>query len=216
MDIEAGALLTKCEKTTLLAILLHGLYHSDRGYTPHNEREKRMHLTNIRIASLAVALCVLCARSLTAQTPLPAEAQKPVLSPSKIAPENPLGLSADHVTIWVADAEKESEWYKNMLGFAEVQHRSQPDNEFRQMRIPGVYRIDLTWWKGSSRHVDTKDAAMEQGYRHIVFKAQDLKAALEQLTKKNANVRAQRDKDGGLVNVFVLDPEGNEIELQQY
>ena len=148
--------------------------------------------------------------------PLSPEAQKPVLPSSHITPDNPLGLSADHVTIWVADADKEAAWYKNMLGFEEVQHRSLPDNEFRQMRIPGVYRIDLTWWKGSTRHVDAKDATMEQGYRHIVFKTADLKAALVQLIKKEANVRPQRDKDGTLMNVFVLDPEGNEIELQQY
>jgi hypothetical protein len=84
------------------------------------------------------------------------------------------------------------------------------------VRILGVFRIDLTAWKGSARHVDPKDAAMEQGYRHIVFKTRNLKAAFEQLSKKNANVRAQKNQEGGLENLFVLDPEGNEIELQQY
>jgi len=181
-----------------------------------------MHCKEWSGALLAITLIAQIAPNTTAQTPsqvaapLPPEAQKPVLPPSHITPENPLGLSVDHVTIWVADADREAAWYKDMLGFKEVQHRSMPENEFRQMRIPGVYRIDLTQWKGSSRHVDAKDAAMEQGYRHVVFKTQDLKAALEQLTKKNANVRAQKNKDGGLENVFVLDPEGNEIELQQY
>ena len=170
----------------------------------------------LSVTVLIFALATSAASHLAAQALVPPEAQTPIFQPSKASSDNPLGLTIDHVTIWVADADKEAAWYENMLGFKEVQHRSLPENEFRQMRIPGVYRIDLTWWKGSARHVDPKDAAMEQGYRHIVFKAKDLNAAFKQLSDKKANVRAQRNKDGTLENVFLLDPEGNEIEIQGY
>ena len=173
-----------------------------------------MHFKNIPVTLLMIALSAVGVA--VAQTQVAPAIQTPVLPPSKISADNPLGVSSDHITIWVADADKESAWYQSMFGFKEIQHRSQPENEYRQLRIPGVYRIDLTWWKGSTRHVSAKDAAMEQGYRHIVFKTQDLKAALEQLTSKHANVRAQKDQNGELENVFVLDPEGNEIELQQF
>jgi lactoylglutathione lyase len=176
-----------------------------------------MHLMKLPIALLALALFIAGGAAQTGTvvaTPLPP--QPPTLPPSPVSADNPLGLTVDHVTIWVADIDAETKWYEDVLGFKEVQRRSLQENQFRSLRIPGVYRIDLTWWKGSTRHVDAKDAAMEQGYRHIVFKTQDLKAALDKLTKKNANVRAQRDKNGNLTNVLVLDPEGNEIELQQY
>lgn len=174
------------------------------------------------IATIAIALSLTVLAQAaqqapaTAAAPAPAVIQTAVLPAASISPYNPLGLSADHATFWVADIEKETAWYENVLGFKEVQRRSQPDNEFRELRIGGVYRIDLAWRKGTTRHLEAKDAAMEQGFKHLVFKSADLNAAFKKLTEKSANVRAERDKDGGLTNVFAIDPEGNEIEIQQF
>ena len=178
-----------------------------------------MHIAKVSIALITLVVFTGGTAFVAGQVqapPLTPEQQKPISPPAATTADNPLGLTPDHITIWVENVDKEAAWYANVLGFQEVQHRSLPQNEFRQMRIPGVYRIDLTWWKGSTRHVSLKDAPMEQGYRHIVFKSNDLKAALEKLTKVNANVRTQKSQDGSLENLFVLDPENNEIEIQQY
>lgn len=142
--------------------------------------------------------------------------------------DNPLQLTSDHVTLSVADIDKEAAWYHDVLGFKEyerVPHGT--DFVHCSLRIPGVYRVDLNWQKGSARHTTPgyRQSAgssgkgsgnMEQGYTHIVFKtAMSLDTVNQQLTAKNANVVAAKNKDGAVTNILVYDPEGNEIEIQQ-
>jgi catechol 2,3-dioxygenase-like lactoylglutathione lyase family enzyme len=140
---------------------------------------------------------------------------------------NPLQLAPSHFTLSVADIDKEAAWYHDVLGFQEyerVPHGS--DFVHCSLRIPGVYRVDLNWQKGSARHLTPgflqsggatgKGVGnMEQGYTHIVFKtALSLDTVDQQLTAKNAKVVAATDKNGTVSNILVYDPEGNEIEIQ--
>jgi catechol 2,3-dioxygenase-like lactoylglutathione lyase family enzyme len=155
-------------------------------------------------------------------------AQSHPAAPPPSSPDNPLQLAPSHFTLSVADIDKEAAWYHDVLGFKEyerVPHGT--DFVHCSLRLPGVYRVDLNWQKGSARHTTPgyRQSAgssgkgsgnMEQGYTHIVFKtAMSLDRVYQQLTAKNANVVAAKNKDGAVTNILVYDPEGNEIEIQQ-
>lgn len=137
----------------------------------------------------------------------------PVAPPSV---DNPLELTPDHVTLSVADIDKEAAWYHDVLGFTEYKRGgSGTDTLDCHLRIPGVYRIDLFQQKGSARHTTPGLGFKEQGYTHIVFKtAMSLDTVNQQLIAKNATVVADKDKNGTVTNILVRDPEGNEIEIQ--
>jgi catechol 2,3-dioxygenase-like lactoylglutathione lyase family enzyme len=148
----------------------------------------------------------------------PAAARAPlgaVLAPSPASADNPLQLTVDHGTLSVADIDKEVAWYVDVLGFKEVGGGKMGDNfDHRELRIPGVFRIDLSWQKGSARHIGPA-SDMEQGWRHIVFKTPNLDQALELLQAKNVAVKVNRNKKtNAITEMFIQDPEGNEIELQ--
>ena len=144
---------------------------------------------------------------------VPAHAQ----APASASADNPLQLKSDHVTISVADVEKEAAFYSNVLGFKELSSIGKPGDDFqhRTLGIAGVYRVDLSQRKGSVRHTVGAPSDLEQGWRHIVFKVPNLENTLKLLNAKSANLKVNRNKDGVLTEIFVLDPEGNEIELQK-
>lgn len=159
-------------------------------------------------------------------------AQAPAAQASASSPvsvDNPLQLVPSHFTLSVADIDKESAWYHDVLGFEEYERIPHgTDFVHCSLRIPGVYRVDLNWQKGSARHTapgfqqpagsaGKGSGNMEQGYTHVVFKtAISLDTVNQQLTSKNANVAAAKDKNGSVNNILVYDPEGNEIEIQHY
>lgn len=142
--------------------------------------------------------------------------------------DDPLQLRPSHITLSVANIDKEAEWYHDVLGFKEyerVKHGS--DFEHCSLEIPGVYRVDLNWQEGSARHTipgfrqslgSGKGAGnMEQGYTHVVFKTPlSLDAVNRQLLAQHAVVAAAKDSHGAINNILVYDPEGNEIEIQHY
>jgi catechol 2,3-dioxygenase-like lactoylglutathione lyase family enzyme len=146
---------------------------------------------------------------------------------ARLSADNPLKLAPSHFTLSVADIDKEAAWYHDVLGFKEYERVAHgTDFVHCSMRLPGVYRVDLNWQKGSARHTTPgfqqsagssgKGAGnMEQGYTHIVFKtAFSLDTVNQRLTAKNANVVAAKDENGAVNNILVYDPEGNEIEIQ--
>jgi len=149
--------------------------------------------------------------------PVQASAPAAAQSATTAAGDNPLQLTADHVTISVADIDKEEAWYAQVLGFKEFVSRGNPGDDFRhcELRIPGVYRIDLSYRRGSVRHTVGAPSDMEQGWRHIVFKTANLEDALRYLRVRNVDVKVDRNpKDNAINQLFITDPEGNEIELQ--
>lgn len=168
----------------------------------------------LRRASLLITAVVLLGLyRLTAQAPAAAQAQTPV-PPSA---DNPLRLTPDHVSMSVADIDKEAAWYHDVLGFTEYQRGGTADARDVHLRIPGVYRVDLFWVKGSARHTTPGSGQMEQGYIHIVFKTPiSLDTVNQQLLSKNATVVPTKDKNGSVTNILVRDPEGNEIEIQRF
>jgi catechol 2,3-dioxygenase-like lactoylglutathione lyase family enzyme len=154
---------------------------------------------------------------LTGLAVFPARAQTPVAA--QVSPagpvDNPLDLRSDHVTISVADIEKVAAWYVQVLGFKETARNKSDGFEHRQLSIPGVYRIDLSWRKGSVRHTVGAPSDLEQGWRHIVFTTPNLENTLQWLRARKVEVRVDRSaKDNTISQMFIMDPDGNEIELQ--
>jgi catechol 2,3-dioxygenase-like lactoylglutathione lyase family enzyme len=149
--------------------------------------------------------------------PGPAAATQPSGEPSSAGSvDNPLELRSDHVTISVADIDKLEAWYVQVLGFREIARGKGVDFEHRQLSIPGVYRIDLSWRKGSARHTVGPPSDLEQGWRHIVFTTPNLENTLQSLGAQKVEVRVDRNtKDNAISQLFITDPEGNEIELQR-
>lgn len=127
------------------------------------------------------------------------------------ADANPLELSPHHATASVADIDKETAWYEQVLGFKELQRfNTSPDFQLRQMGIPG-YRIDLVWQKGSSRQRLSGYAA--QGWLHVVFKTPVIDADLKRLEELKTDVKATRDDKSVVTRLTFHDPEGNELEI---
>jgi catechol-2,3-dioxygenase len=139
-----------------------------------------------------------------------------VSAAAPVSADNPLQLTPNHVTLSVADIEKEAAWYHDVLGFQPYQLAAKrTDIVLCSLGIPGVYRLDLVWQKGSVRHTTPGSGFKEQGYTHTVFKtAISLDRVNQQLTAKNATVVAEKDMNGVVTNIHVRDPEGNEIVIQ--
>ena len=132
--------------------------------------------------------------------------------PAQTTDSNPLQLLPNHATASVADLEKESEWYRRVLGFHEIRRvRGNPDFEVLQMGIPG-YRIDLVWQKGSSRAHQAR-GSFQQGWLHVVFETPVIDAAFERLRDLGTDVKADRNAQAMITRLVFHDPEGNELEI---
>ena len=166
------------------------------------------------LAKLALAaLLLMIAASLAS---IPAQSQAPVLPAAKVTADNPLGLTIDHATLSVKDIDKEEAFLKETLGFKELSSGNfGPDVKFRTLAISGVFRLDLVEHKGSARHAPIGAFDMEQGWVHLVFKSSNLDSAYRSLLAKKANMRITKAPHGSFTEFFLIDPEGNEIELQR-
>ena len=131
---------------------------------------------------------------------------------AQTADSNPMGLLPNHATASVADLEKESEWYRRVLGFHQVRRvHASPDFEVLQMGIPG-YRIDLVWQKGSSRPHEAQ-GSFQQGWLHVVFETPAIDAAYKRLVDLGTDVKADRNTQAAITRLVFHDPEGNELEI---
>jgi catechol 2,3-dioxygenase-like lactoylglutathione lyase family enzyme len=124
---------------------------------------------------------------------------------------NPLQLSPHHATASVANLDKESAWYEQVLGFQEVSRSSNsPDFQVRHLAL-GDYRIDLVWQKGSSRPAQA--GALRQGWFHVVFKTPIIEADLHRLQALGTDVKADRNTQHAITRLILHDAEGNELEI---
>jgi catechol 2,3-dioxygenase-like lactoylglutathione lyase family enzyme len=124
--------------------------------------------------------------------------------------ENPFKLVSHHISLSVADLEKEQAFYVNVMGFKPGSVRKDANGETRQVTIPG-YAINLTKSNGSERH-PRNEGNLEQGWFHIV-----LTTPMLDEVQKSLNAQGVKTKpamvNGALSRLLVFDPEGNEIEL---
>jgi catechol-2,3-dioxygenase len=127
---------------------------------------------------------------------------------------NPLQLAPDHATASVADLDKMTNWYEQVLGFHEVGRNRREGFEVRHLAVPG-YRIDLAWEQGSMRPARDRSPYQAQGWMHVVFRAptEVLARDLQTLTALKTDARGGYDPQGKLFRVYLHDPEGNEVEI---
>ncbi|HUO23161.1 MAG TPA: VOC family protein, partial [Caulobacteraceae bacterium] len=124
---------------------------------------------------------------------------------------NAFGLTLDHVTIGVADFDKEIDWYHRALGLQPNTVLHTPKFEAQKMTGPGI-RIDLIHQDGSVRPTPTMGFD-KQGYMHVALVSPDLQTLYDHLTGMGVAVEANRDKSGKLMVITFQDPEGNAVEV---
>jgi catechol 2,3-dioxygenase-like lactoylglutathione lyase family enzyme len=126
---------------------------------------------------------------------------------------NPLGLMLDHVTIGVADMDKEIDWYRRVLGLRPGQMLHTARFDAQNMTAPGV-RIDLIRQPGSTRPSPLMGFD-KQGWLHVALTTHDAEAVYKRFMEMGVEVEANRDKSGKINIVTLNDPEGNNIEIMQ-
>ena len=114
-----------------------------------------------------------------------------------------------HVVLYVTDAERMANFYRDTLGFNEI------------ARSPGM----AIFSSGRTHHEllmievggqPKPQRAPEPGLYHIGFKigdsTEDVKDALKELTKVGVTIIGATDH-GVTHSLYILDPDGNELEL---
>lgn len=128
-----------------------------------------------------------------------------------------------HVSISVADLDRQTIWYQQVLGFETIIEQYQvPEPPVRTavLQTRTGTRVELIERAGSTRprvFTDPLDACREQGYGHWALEVDALDAALTALTAAGAQaVWPPADAvQPGARFAYVKDPEGNLIELIQ-
>jgi catechol 2,3-dioxygenase-like lactoylglutathione lyase family enzyme len=138
------------------------------------------------------------------------------------------GLVPDHATLSVANIEREAEWYGRVLGFKPLSKSGNSDLMNWHLVIPG-YRIDLIQAKGSKRPAPVEPVSREvngqmvpidpidlqQGWIHVVFHVEDVATAWKQLQALHVDVKVTKLKDGTPIQLNMMDPEGNAVEIRR-
>ena len=175
------------------------------------------------LATLTVALTLCCSAAISqtvAGQPSPNGAA-PAAQTGGVAVSDEVraafaGARADHISISVANVEKEAAWYQQVLGFKYSRKDDRnPDRLLITVVLP-TYRLELIQYKGSTRPAAATPNYMHQGLIHIGLEVPDLAAALKSLKASNTDVvTGHPDAAGNPGNLIVHDPEGNEIMIQK-
>lgn len=126
----------------------------------------------------------------------------------------------DHISLSVADLDKQRAFYSSALGMTEVEAKlSVPEASIRSVILCSAtgLRIELVERRGSSASEfdDPFDAASRQGYGHWALDVLNLETALDRVLRHGARLVSQPAPAArpGAWFAYVKDPEGNLIEL---
>ncbi|MCV7212835.1 VOC family protein [Mycolicibacterium canariasense] len=127
---------------------------------------------------------------------------------------------AHHTGIVVDNLDAQTRWYKKAFGMTE-ESRHQPDRGVRTVLLAteSGLRIELVECLGSHRlqqYDGPRAAAAAQGYHHWAVEVDDAATAFAALVHAGAGIGAPPSAGPrGSAFAYVLDPEGNPIELVQ-
>lgn len=125
-----------------------------------------------------------------------------------------------HTGIVVSNIDAQKTWYQGVFGMKEEsQHRPNPDIRTVLLTTEPGLRIELVECLGSRRlqqYDGPRAAAASQGYHHWAVEVDDAAAAFDALVRAGAGIGTPPSAGPhGSVFAYVLDPEGNPIELVQ-
>jgi predicted enzyme related to lactoylglutathione lyase len=128
-----------------------------------------------------------------------------------------------HYALSVKNLDETINWYGEVFGFTLERRFGFPElkTEIAHITLPVGIRIELLYTKNSSPSPDLgKDAfgaIANQGSKHIGLQVENVTQAAEELKSKGVHVLhdVTRVEEAGVTNFWILDNEGNHIELVQ-
>jgi methylmalonyl-CoA/ethylmalonyl-CoA epimerase len=130
----------------------------------------------------------------------------------------PAGIRPDHAGICVADLEASIAWYGEMLGFTVDRIVEIPEDTGRLALIRnGDFLLELFCLPDSApmpeerRHPTTD--LRTQGMKHVAYAVPDIRALMEHLKAKGADVVWDVVLHDGTLCAFVRDNSGNVVEF---
>ena len=115
-----------------------------------------------------------------------------------------------HVCFFVADKEKEADFYCNKLGLKRMFDQSFPGSEFSAIyvRIAGGQFLELI---GNF----PKGEKASGGFGHLCLHVEDIYATHKELTEKGLTPTAVEMGAAKCLKFYLDDPEGNTLEIMQ-
>jgi glyoxylase I family protein len=126
-----------------------------------------------------------------------------------------------HISVSVADLDKQEAWYRTAFGLSKVDERLElPHAGVRTVVVSdgAGLRVEFTERRGSTpvSYPDPYAATAAQTFSHLALQVPDLNAAFERLTTECDAPAIARPGPGateGMRYAYIQDPEGNLIEL---
>jgi methylmalonyl-CoA/ethylmalonyl-CoA epimerase len=128
-----------------------------------------------------------------------------------------------HYAVSVKNLDEAIQWYGELFGFGVERRFGFPElrTEIAHILSPAGIRIELLYTEGSAPGPDLgKDAfgaIANRGAKHIGMQVENVREAAALLVAKGVTVLhdVTRVEKAGVTNFWLLDPDGNHIELVQ-
>lgn len=124
-------------------------------------------------------------------------------------------LTMDHAAVNVSDVETSRKFYTEQLGLKEMQR---PDFGFGGVWYevgPGKQQFHLISHKDLLKE-DLPKAAKPRSEHHVAFRVRDPAATRKELESRGVKIAAENKRPDGVIQVFVMDPDGYVIEFSNY
>lgn len=119
----------------------------------------------------------------------------------------------EHIAINTSNMKASSEFYRDILGFKQMETIENGDNTITYFLLPDGARLELFDYHGENRAYERRDS--DAGLRHIAFEVENVEAHERELREKGVNITlAATDLHhlGARVLLFT-DPDGVTLEF---
>lgn len=120
-----------------------------------------------------------------------------------------------HIAIICSDYHKSKHFYTNILGFTVESENYRPERESYKLdlSLKGRYTLELFSFPNPPARISRPEAA---GLRHIAFETDDIKKAVDWLSKNDIDTETIRtDEFTGKKFTFLSDPDNLPLELYE-